>query len=137
MKRFSILSAAFLGAALLASVPAAMAQDGAKVFKRCQACHSLKAGQNKVGPSLHGVVGRKAGGADGFRYSKLNQQAGELGLVWTEENIAAYLPNPQGFLEKYIEENGGDPSGRTRMSYRLKGEDDIVAVIDYIKSQSE
>ncbi len=37
------------------------AEAGAKVFRKCRACHSPDAGVNKVGPSLHGVFGRPAG----------------------------------------------------------------------------
>lgn len=38
-------------------------------FGQCISCHSVKAGVNGVGPSLHGVVGRKAGTVPGFAYS--------------------------------------------------------------------
>lgn len=134
MKNLSILTVA-LGVAVVLAGPTAQAQDGASVFNRCKACHSLKAGQNKVGPSLHGVVGRPAGTVEGFRYTDLNQQAGDLGLVWTKENIVAYLPDPQAFLQNFIEENGGDPKGRTRMTYRLRDADDAEAVVEYLASQ--
>ena len=53
--------------------PASTAGDatkGQKIFKKCAARHSLDAGKRKVGPSLHGVIGRTAGTADGYRYSK-------------------------------------------------------------------
>ena len=42
------------------------ADAGAKVFRKCQACHSVEPGQNRVGPSLFGVVGKEAGAAEGF-----------------------------------------------------------------------
>ena len=134
MKRTLITAVAF-GAALASYGTAALAQDGESIFRRCQACHSLTEGQNKVGPSLHGVVGRQAGTAEGFRYSGLNQQAGELGLVWTKENIVAYLPDPQGFLEAYITENGGEPNGRTRMPRQAVKGPQAEAVVDYVASQ--
>ncbi|MEQ8602444.1 MAG: c-type cytochrome [Marivibrio sp.] len=133
MKRTVMMAAAF-GAALVSGNAAAVAQDGETLFKRCMACHALEEGKHKVGPSLYGVVGRAAGTADGYRYSKINSQAGELGLVWTKENMAAYLPDPQGFLEAFIEENGGDPQGRTKMTYRLRDEGDAATVVDYVAS---
>lgn len=133
MKRTVMLAAAF-GAALVSGGTAALAADGETIFKRCMACHSLEEGKNKVGPSLYGVVGRTAGTAEGFRYSELNHTAGELGLAWTKENIVAYLPDPQGFLENFIKENGGDPKGRTKMTYRLRDEGDANAVVDYVAS---
>ncbi|MCR9221684.1 MAG: c-type cytochrome [Alphaproteobacteria bacterium] len=133
MKRTSLLAVA-LGAALVLGGQAAVAQDGEQVFKRCMACHALEKGQNKVGPYLFGVVGREAGSAEGYRYSDINATAGELGLVWTKENIVAYLPNPQAFLEAYIKENGGDAKGRTKMTYRLPKADDAAAVADYLET---
>jgi cytochrome c2 len=45
------------------------AQRGAQVFIQCKVCHSLEAGKNMVGPSLHGLIGRKAGSAPGYAYS--------------------------------------------------------------------
>ncbi|MBP5859029.1 c-type cytochrome [Marivibrio halodurans] len=132
-----IMMAVALGAAVVGNGAAALAQDGEGVFRRCQACHSLEAGQNKVGPSLNGVVGRHAGTVEGFRYSDLNHQAGELGLVWTKENIVEYLPDPQGFLESYIEANGGDPKGRTRMPRMPVQPPQAEAVVDYIGSHGE
>ena len=54
--------------ALFASVSSA---DGAKVFKKCAACHSIaKGGANKIGPALWGVIGRKAGAVPNYKYSK-------------------------------------------------------------------
>lgn len=69
--------------------------EGEKVFKKCVACHAAEAGKNKVGPSLHGIVGRKAGTVEGFKYSKAMQEAD---LAWTEENIAKYLEKPRDFI---------------------------------------
>ena len=55
---------------LLAVSSPSLAEDdpirGKKVFNKCKACHSLKAGKHKIGPSLHQVIGRKAGTAAGF-----------------------------------------------------------------------
>jgi cytochrome c len=53
---------------LFASTSAA---DGAKVFKKCAACHSInQGGSNKIGPALWGVLGRKAGSISDYKYSK-------------------------------------------------------------------
>jgi cytochrome c len=79
----------------------ALAQDGdaeagEKVFRKCAACHTAEAdGPNRVGPNLHGVVGRTAGTVEGFKYSEAMVKAGEEGHVWTPENLAAYLENPK------------------------------------------
>ena len=136
MKHTSLLAAA-LAAAVGFSAQAAVAADGEKVFRRCQACHALEPGKHKVGPSLHGVIGRTAGAAEGYRYSAINEAAGEAGLVWTEETIVEYLPDPQGYLESHLEAQGEAAQGRTKMSYRLRNEEDARAVVEYIKQQSQ
>ena len=65
---------------------------GKEVFNQCVSCHAIEAGQNKVGPSLHGIVGRKAGTVAGFNYSPANKNSGK---VWTEQELYVYLANPQ------------------------------------------
>jgi nitrite reductase (NO-forming) len=71
------------------------ADAGAKVFRKCQACHSVEPGQNRVGPSLFGVVGKEAGAAEGFNYSAAMQDSD---IVWTPENLDAFLANPREFM---------------------------------------
>jgi cytochrome c len=66
--------------------------DGKEVFQQCAVCHSTEAGVNKVGPSLHGIIGRHSGIAPNFSYSPANKGSG---IVWTEQNIYKYLNNPQ------------------------------------------
>lgn len=97
---------------------------GEGVFRQCSTCHQVgDSARNGAGPILNGVVGATAGTHDGFRYSPAMTGAGEEGLVWTEENIAAYLADPRGFLRG------------TRMAFRgLQSEDDIAAVIAYIQA---
>lgn len=65
---------------------------GKRLFIQCQACHSLVEGENRVGPSLHAVVGATAGHLENFNYSKGNK---ESGIVWTEETLFEYLKNPR------------------------------------------
>ena len=65
---------------------------GKAVFATCGTCHSIVAGQNKVGPSLHGVVGRHSGSIPNFRFSAANKNSG---IVWTEQKLFDYLAAPQ------------------------------------------
>jgi cytochrome c len=75
------------------------AENGKEVFKGCRACHQVGDGaKNGLGPSLNGVLGRKAGTISGFNYSDANKQAGEKGLVWTEEKMLDYLKDPAAFM---------------------------------------
>jgi cytochrome c len=88
-------------ASLALSPLAAQAQDGdaaagQRVFNQCRACHQIENnGRNGVGPNLHGVVGRRAGSIEGFRYSANMRQLAEGGLTWDEANLRRYLTNPK------------------------------------------
>jgi cytochrome c len=66
--------------------------SGKVVFTQCQTCHSKEPGENKVGPSLHGIIGRHSGMIPGFNYSSANKGSG---IVWTEQELYTYLENPQ------------------------------------------
>ena len=91
--------ATLFGVTFLMSAGAALAADvdaGKKIFRKCKACHTLKAGgKSAIGPNLHGVVGRNAAAVDGFKYSKVMK---ESGLVWDEATLTAYLTKPKEFL---------------------------------------
>lgn len=78
-------------AAILAE---ADADKGAKVFKKCSACHKVDDGANGAGPHLYGIVDRNVGAADGFGYSGKLAAAAD---VWTPENLNKFLANPKGF----------------------------------------
>ena len=86
-------------AALVFGIPARAAGDaarGAKVAQTCLACHSLNPGRHLTGPSLAGVVGRKAGTAEGFgRYSDALKRSG---LTWDEKHLEAWLKNPAALV---------------------------------------
>lgn len=71
------------------------ATAGKVVFIQCQACHSIKEGENRVGPSLHNKVGATAGQVAGFKYSDANKNSG---IVWTEEKLFEYLKNPRATI---------------------------------------
>lgn len=65
---------------------------GARIFAQCASCHSVEEGMNRVGPSLHGIVGRAAGTVMGFRYSDANRTSG---VTWSEQELFSYLENPR------------------------------------------
>ena len=79
----------------LAAVPAFAgdADAGKDVFKtECSECHSIKEGRNKKGPSLFGVVGRKAASLPDYAYS--DALRGQTTWTWTPEQLHTYLSQP-------------------------------------------
>jgi cytochrome c2 len=84
------------GALLLAIAPSAKADPGADLYRRhCAVCHSLEPGENKLGPSLAGVVGGKVGQAPGYNYSAAMRGAGG---VWDPPRLDAFLENSRTAL---------------------------------------
>ncbi len=76
----------------MASAGAGDAAAGRQVFRKCQACHSLEPGKSLVGPSLAGVIGRKAGTLPNFNFSPAMKQAN---ITWDAKTLDAYLADPQ------------------------------------------
>lgn len=89
------LLAGLAGAAALAAGPAADPVKGKTVFARCAVCHDLNTGANRIGPSLKGVMGRKAGTAPGYAYSPAMKGKG---VTWNAATLNAYLANPAGYV---------------------------------------
>lgn len=74
---------------------------GQRVFNQCRACHTGdQGGRNGVGPNLFGIVGRKAGSIEGFRYSANLRELAEGGLEWTPERLRAYIQNPKSVVPR-------------------------------------
>ena len=127
MRRFATLGALLA----LAPIAAAKAQSGdpaagQRVFNQCRACHTIdQGGRNGVGPNLHGVMGRKAGSVEGFRYSANMKQLGEGGHTWTEETLRPYLTNPKSVA----------PQGSMAFP-GIRNEQQLNDVIAYVKQAS-
>lgn len=116
---------------LFASLSIAQAQEGnvaagEKLFKKCLICHAESVHESRRGPSLVGIVGRKAGIADGYPYSDAMRAAGAAGLVWEEEDLAAFIKSPQA----KVKESWMSFSGVSRPK-------DISDVIAYLKQLAQ
>lgn len=75
---------------------AAAEEAGPEAFNNnCRTCHSWKEDDNRLGPNLHGIIGRKAGAAEGFAYSGAVKSSG---ITWDEASLDKFIANPNGFL---------------------------------------
>ena len=115
---------AALASAVLFAAPAHAAGDaaaGEKVFAQCKACHENEKGVNKIGPTLKGVVGRKAASVPDFKYSEAMTAKGAAGVVWDEATLTAYLPNPKAYV----------PGTKMAFAGLAKGQDraDVIAYL--------
>lgn len=99
------------------------AAKGKRVFTKCMSCHAVKEGQNRVGPSLYGIIGREAGTVAGFNYSDANANSG---IVWTKDVLFEYLEDPRGYLP-----------GTKMVFPGLPSEQDRRDVIAYLESVAE
>jgi cytochrome c len=80
--------------AILGAAPA-VAEDGARLFEPCRACHSLDAAERGLpGPNLAGLIGRKIGGDAAFDYSPVLRKARDEGLRWDARRLETFLVDP-------------------------------------------
>ena len=100
------------------------ATDGAKIFKKCAACHTIaQGGGNKIGPALWGVLGRKAGSVPDYKYSKA---MASYGKPWSFEEMNGFLIKPKDWVKG------------TKMSFAgLKNAKDRAAVILYMNENTD
>ena len=79
-----------------------------------------------TGPNLYGIVGRPAAAQEGYKYSEALIALKDAGEVWTQEDLAAYITDPN----KFVQEKTGDTSARTKMTFKLnKNQADIAAYL--------
>jgi cytochrome c len=93
----SMRVSALIGAIVLLAATGAARADGdpargEKRFEECATCHTLERGVNNVGPSLNGVIGRKAGDIADFRYSPALKKSG---ITWTPQTLDTFIADPQ------------------------------------------
>jgi cytochrome c len=105
------------------AVPKSAPPSGEKLFgQQCGACHSTKAGETRVGPSLARIIGRKAGSVPGFSYSPALKKSG---LTWSEQNLDKWLTNSMNTVRG------------TSMVYAQADAAKRGAIVDYLKTLSK
>ncbi|WP_341212795.1 cytochrome C [uncultured Limimaricola sp.] len=149
---------ALLGSAAMAQDITGDATEGEAQFARqCVSCHivanddgEVLAGRNgKIGPNLHGVIGRQPGAVEDFRYSDAVIAYGELApaddltgaaptgddyetVVWGIDNTVAYLQDPTSFLREALD----DPRARSKMAYKVRDEQAAHDITAYLATFS-
>lgn len=97
---------------------------GEDAFQMCTGCHVNEAGaRSTAGPNLHGVVGRVAGGVEGYPYS---EALAASQIIWDEASLDAYLTDPGGYMPGTDMLAGAVPDDETR-----------AAIIAYLSTSPE
>ncbi|QUS34956.1 c-type cytochrome [Falsirhodobacter algicola] len=113
--------------AALASGPAFAqdAENGAKVFRKCMACHSLAEGMNRNGPTLHDLVGRPVAKQERYAYSAALRDLGMSGAVWDAERLSAFLADPKGAVP-----------GTKMVFAGLRDPQDVADIVAYLTEET-
>jgi cytochrome c len=119
-KRLLLIGLALLGQPLLA-MAGGDAVRGQALFKPCASCHQIgpyaSAG---YGPQLNAIIGRKAAITMDFKYSEAMKKSG---IVWNEQNLAAFLRAPDALV----------PGTKMRF-WGIKDEQQIADLLAYLRS---
>jgi cytochrome c len=129
--RSSILAMALSGMAYLLLSSSASAQTptqgadaaaGQQMFNNaCRTCHTVREGDNRQGPNLHRIIGRKAGSLPGYGYSSAMKEAG---FAWDADKLNRFMATPDAVV-----------SGNTMKPYSgLASADDRAKIIAYLQS---
>ena len=91
-----LLPAALMLALVSTSLASAADPDkGKAVFEQCAACHSLDGTGDYDGPTLKGIIGRKAGSLEDYRYSAAMKRSD---VTWDATTLDKYVADPQAFI---------------------------------------
>jgi len=132
MKTTKIMAFAIATAIAVTSGSAMAASKSEKLFKKkCGACHSMEPGKHKLGPSLAGIIGRKAGTAEGFTKYKAMKGAS---FTWDEAMLDSWITNQKDFLKAHKDIVGGQ---KTAMSAKVKKEKERATIISYLKGEED
>jgi cytochrome c len=109
--------------ALLARAAAAQDDPGQLMFNNaCRTCHTVKQGDNRLGPNLYKIIGRLAGSVDSYNYSSALQNAD---FAWDEETLDRFIANP----EQAVPGNNMKPFGG------ISSKEDRARIIGFLRAQ--
>ncbi len=122
-----LMTAAAIIAGMASAELTGDAEAGATLYDQCKGCHQIGQGaEDRIGPHLNRIFGRRAAAHEGYPYSASMQRAGVDGLIWTFTTLDAYIENPRALVSK------------TRMSYRgLKDARDRADLLAYLRRFSD
>ena len=127
MDRPAIRAIAFSALSLFATLAPAWAaqeesEDGQVAYNNaCRTCHSFKPDDNRLGPTLHGIVGRKAGSIEGFAFSPSMKASG---ITWDEATLDKFISDPN----QVVSGNKMQPFGGVADAGERK------KIVDYLKT---
>lgn len=122
-KIMMVAAAAFLATSVF---PTDEAMAGVAAQNRCKVCHTFdKGGDAKVGPNLFGIIGRKAGSVDGFKYGSYLKDAD---FTWDEERIRAWINDSQG-----VAKAAGKRAQMPSQHIKGKKADEVIAFLETLK----
>ncbi len=102
-----------------AAASAAITDPAPMAFAACRSCHSTQPGQNGIGPTLHGVVGSKAGAVEGYAFSPALKDSG---ITWDRQSLDTWLQGPMKMVPG------------TKMVLPVRDADKRKAIIDYLET---
>ncbi|MDO5528289.1 MAG: cytochrome C [Paracoccus sp. (in: a-proteobacteria)] len=110
---------------------------GEREYNKCRACHMIQDDDGntiiqggRTGPNMWNIIGSPLSAEEGFRYSPGAQELAEAhpDAVWDVHSLAAYLTDPNG----YLQEHSGNASARSAMTFRMPdgaGKDNLIAYL--------
>jgi len=126
MKRQLIMTLSGI-ACMLTALSSRAEQQGADVSgeqafnNSCRTCHTVKEGDNRAGPNLHNIIGRKAGSVANYHYSDAMKSAG---FAWDEDKLARFIEDPDGVV-----------SGNGMKPYTgVRSPEDRAKIVAFLKS---
>lgn len=133
-----VIMALSTSTAAVAQESSSKAEEGEAIFNRqCAFCHVIQDDEGQViagrdsgsGPNLFGVVGSAPGSRhEDYEYGDDLVAYGETGVTWGEANLVSYVQSPTAHLREALDK----PGARSKMSYKLRDEQDARDVQAYL-----